>query len=42
MGTVISMGLVFTRFWALMVLVDLLYAVLLVPAIWKMRGRILR
>lgn len=42
MGTVISMGLVFTRFWALMVLVDLLYIALLVPAIWKMRGRILR
>ncbi|MGD9919432.1 MAG: CDP-diacylglycerol--serine O-phosphatidyltransferase [Paenirhodobacter sp.] len=41
MGTVISMGLVFTRFWALMVLVDLLYVVLLVPAIWKVRGRIL-
>lgn len=42
MGTVIGMGLMFTRFWALMVLIDLLYVAMLLPGIWKVRGRILR
>jgi CDP-diacylglycerol--serine O-phosphatidyltransferase len=42
MGTVIGMGLMFTRFWALMVLIDLLYIAMLVPAILRARGRLLR
>ncbi len=42
MGTVVSMGLIFTRLWALMVLIDVAYIVMLIPAIWKIRGRILR
>ena len=42
MATVIGMGLMFTRVWALMVLLDLIYAMTLIPAIWRVRGRILR
>lgn len=42
LGTVIGMGLIFTRLWLFLVLSDLLYIALLVPAIWKARGRILR
>lgn len=42
MATVIGMGMVVTRLWLLAVVLDLVYVALLVPAIWKMRGRILR
>ena len=42
MGTVIAMGLMVTRIWLLVVALDLIYLVLLIPPIWKMRGRILR
>ncbi len=42
MGTVIGMGLLVTRIWLLTVALDLIYVTLLLPAIWKMRGRILR
>ncbi|MDD8024079.1 MAG: CDP-diacylglycerol--serine O-phosphatidyltransferase [Paracoccaceae bacterium] len=41
-GTVIGMGMIVTRIWLLAVLIDLIYVALLLPAIWKMRGRILR
>lgn len=41
LGTAIGMGLVFSRFWFFMVLADLLYVVTLVPAFFKMRGKIL-
>ena len=42
MGTVIGMGLIFSRFWAFMVLIDLIYVATLLPALWRSRGRILR
>ncbi|MFT3689987.1 CDP-diacylglycerol--serine O-phosphatidyltransferase [Paenirhodobacter sp.] len=42
MGTVIGMGLIFSRFWSFMVVVDLAYAVTLLPGLWRTRGRILR
>lgn len=42
MGTVIGMGLIFSRFWAFMVLVDCAYIVTLLPGFWRVRGRILR
>ncbi len=42
MGTVIGMGLIFTRIWLLLVVLDLIYVAMLLPAIWKLRGRILR
>lgn len=42
MGTVIGMGLIFTRFWLLMVIVDLIYVATLLPGVWKVRGRVLR
>jgi CDP-diacylglycerol--serine O-phosphatidyltransferase len=41
-GTAIAMGLIFTRFWVLMVLVDLAYIVALIPAIWRSRRNLLR
>lgn len=41
-GTVIAVGLAFTRIWLLMVILDLVYVAQLVPAIWRARGRILR
>lgn len=41
-GTAIAMGLIFTRFWMLMVLVDLFYLAILVPALWRARLRLLR
>ncbi|MEO1951630.1 MULTISPECIES: CDP-diacylglycerol--serine O-phosphatidyltransferase [unclassified Thioclava] len=41
-GTVIAVGMVFTRIWLLMVILAAIYAVMLIPAIWKARGRILR
>lgn len=42
MGTVIGMGMIFTRFWLLMVIVDLIYVAMLLPGAWKVRGRLLR
>lgn len=42
MGTVIGMGMIFTRFWLLMVIVDLIYVAMLLPGVWKVRGRLLR
>ncbi|MBW0159700.1 CDP-diacylglycerol--serine O-phosphatidyltransferase [Sedimentimonas flavescens] len=42
MGTAIAMGLMFTRIWLLMALLDLIYVAMLVPGVWRMRGRILR
>ncbi len=42
MATVIGMGMVVTRVWLLAVALDLIYVALLLPSIWKMRGRILR
>ena len=41
-GTAIAMGLIFTRFWLLMVLVDLLYLAILLPAVWRARWRLPR
>lgn len=41
-GTAIAMGLIFTRFWMLMVIVDLAYVIALIPAIWRARGHLLR
>ncbi|RWR29355.1 CDP-diacylglycerol--serine O-phosphatidyltransferase [Sinirhodobacter populi] len=42
MGTVIVVGLVFSRFWVLMVVLDLIYVATLIPAIWKGRRSLLR
>ncbi|KFE33727.1 CDP-diacylglycerol--serine O-phosphatidyltransferase [Thioclava atlantica] len=41
-GTVIAVGMVFTRIWLLMVILCVLYVLALIPAVWKARGRILR
>ena len=40
MATVVGIGLVFTRIWLLLVLVDLAYVVMLAPAIIRSRGRL--
>ena len=42
MGTVIGMGLILTKLWMFLVVVDLLYIAVLLPGVWRMRGRILR
>lgn len=42
MGTVVGVGLIFSRFWAFMVVVDLVYVATLLPALWRMRRKILR
>ncbi len=42
MGTVIIIGLLFSRFWLLMVMLDLVYVATLLPAIWRSRGSLLR
>ncbi|MFP1645855.1 CDP-diacylglycerol--serine O-phosphatidyltransferase [Pontitalea aquivivens] len=41
-GTAIAMGILFTRFWMLMVLVDLAYLAALLPALWRARRQLLR
>ena len=41
-GTVIAVGMIFTKIWLLMVILVVIYALLLVPAIWRARGMILR
>lgn len=41
-GTAIAMGILFTRFWMLMVLVDLAYLAALLPAVWRARRQLLR
>ncbi|MBN2741679.1 MAG: CDP-diacylglycerol--serine O-phosphatidyltransferase [Rhodobacteraceae bacterium] len=41
-GTVIAVGMVFTKIWLLMVIIVVIYVVLLMPAIWRARGMILR
>lgn len=41
-GTVIAVGMVFTRIWLLMVILAAAYVVMLLPAIWKARGRLLK
>ncbi len=41
-GTATAMGLMFTRIWLLMLLLDLIYIATLLPGIWRMKGRILR
>ncbi len=40
MGTVIVIGLAFSRFWLLMVMLDLIYIATLLPAIWQARRRL--
>jgi CDP-diacylglycerol--serine O-phosphatidyltransferase len=42
LGTVMGMGLILTKLWLFLILVDLLYIAVLLPGIWRMRGRILR
>ncbi|MBZ4023404.1 CDP-diacylglycerol--serine O-phosphatidyltransferase [Rhodobacter sp. TJ_12] len=42
MGTVIVVGLVVTKLWLFLIVIDLLYIAVLVPGIWRMKGRILR
>ncbi len=42
MGTVIGVGLIVTKLWTFLVVVDALYILMLLPAIWRVRGRILR
>lgn len=41
-GTAIAMGILFTRFWMLIVLVDLAYLAALLPAVWRARRQLLR
>ena len=41
-GTVIAVGMVFTKIWLLMVILVVIYVALLLPAIWRARGLILR
>ncbi|MEX1662431.1 CDP-diacylglycerol--serine O-phosphatidyltransferase [Thioclava sp. 15-R06ZXC-3] len=41
-GTVIAVGMVFTKIWLLMVIIVVIYVALLMPAIWRARGMILR
>jgi CDP-diacylglycerol--serine O-phosphatidyltransferase len=41
-GTVIAVGMVFTKIWLLMVIIVIIYVTLLMPAIWRARGLILR
>ncbi|WP_295532674.1 CDP-diacylglycerol--serine O-phosphatidyltransferase [uncultured Thioclava sp.] len=41
-GTVIAVGMVFTKIWLLMVIIVIIYVALLMPAIWRARGMILR
>ncbi|OCX64496.1 CDP-diacylglycerol--serine O-phosphatidyltransferase [Thioclava sp. SK-1] len=41
MGTVIAMGLMFSRFWLLLVIVSLIYLAMLVPPMIKSKGRLL-
>ncbi|KEO60668.1 CDP-diacylglycerol--serine O-phosphatidyltransferase [Thioclava indica] len=41
-GTVIAVGMVFTKIWLLMVIIVVIYVALLMPAIWRARGLILR
>lgn len=40
-GTVIGVGMVFTRIWFLVVILDVFYILTLVLGIWRARGRIL-
>lgn len=40
-GTAIGVGLVFTRIWFFLVVADLIYVLLLIPGILRLRGRIL-
>lgn len=42
MGTVIGVGLLVTKLWLFLIVVDLIYLAVLLPGIWRMRGRILR
>jgi len=42
LGTVMVMGLIVTKLWLFLIVVDLLYVAVLVPDIWRLRGRILR
>ncbi|WP_417808108.1 CDP-diacylglycerol--serine O-phosphatidyltransferase [Thioclava sp.] len=41
-GTVIAVGMVFTKIWLLMVIIVVIYVALLMPAVWRARGMILR
>lgn len=42
LGTVMVMGLLVTKLWLFLIVVDLLYVAVLLPEIWRVRGRILR
>lgn len=41
LAVVVAMGMIFTRFWLLMVVFSVIYAALLVPPILKSKGRLL-